>query len=196
MQKLMVGLVTICAALCACVAMGAQTQAPAARAQGGAATYVASAEVQAVAKKTADLAVSDQALRIVDINGEYNVAVGVVHRSKTVGQATPNGIEHSQITEIYHVIEGTGTLVTGGTLENPTPAPADSPTVTLLNGSSTNGGAIRNGVSRTIGPGDVVIIPPNTPHWFSDVSSSQIVYLILRVDPHRVLPAGYMPPSN
>lgn len=167
-----------------------------ARAQGSAVTYVTGAEVQAVAKKTPDLAVSDQAIRIVNINGEYNVAVGVVHRAKTVGQPTPNGIEHSQITEIYHVIEGTGTLVTGGTLENPKPAAADSATVKLLNGPSTNGGAIRNGVSRTIGPGDVVIIPPNTPHWFSEISSPQIVYLILRVDPHQVLPAGYVPPSN
>jgi mannose-6-phosphate isomerase-like protein (cupin superfamily) len=187
MQKLILIVLAVSCALSASVA---------ARAQGSAATYVTSTEVQSIAKKTADLAVSDQAIRIVNINGEYNVAVGVVHRAKTVGQPTPNGIEHSQITEIYHVIEGTGTLVTGGTLENPTPAPADSPTVTLLNGPSTNGGAIRNGVSRTIGPGDVVVIPPNTPHWFSDVSSSQIVYLILRVDPHKVLPAGYMPPNN
>lgn len=193
MQKLMLRAVPISLALVASVAIGAQAQAPAARAQGSAATYVTSTEVQSIAKKTADLAVSDQAIRIVNVNGEYNIAVGVVHRAKTVGQPTPNGIEHSQITEIYHVIEGTGTLVTGGTLENPTATPADSPTVTLLNGPSTNGGAIRNGVSRTIGPGDVVIIPPNTPHWFSEISSSQIVYLILRVDPHKVLPAGYMP---
>jgi quercetin dioxygenase-like cupin family protein len=48
-------------------------------------------------------------------------------------------------------------------------------------------------VSRKIGPGDVVIIPPNTPHWFSEISSDQIVYLVVRVDPHKVLPAGYRP---
>jgi oxalate decarboxylase/phosphoglucose isomerase-like protein (cupin superfamily) len=196
MPKLMLSVLVISFALSTSVTVRAQGRAPAARPAAAAATYVTSAEVQSVAQKTATLPVSDQAIRIVNINGEYNVAVGVVHRAKTVGQPTPNGIEHSQITEIYHVIEGSGTLVTGGTLENPTPAAADSPTVTLLNGPSTNGGAIRNGVSRTIGPGDVVIIPPNTPHWFSNVSSTQIVYLILRVDPHKVLPAGYMPPSN
>jgi hypothetical protein len=196
MQKSILGVVAIFLALGASVEIGVLAQAPGARAQGGAATYVTGAEVQAIVKKTPDLAVSDQAIRIVNINGEYNVAVGVVHRAKTVGQPTPNGIEHSQITEIYHVIEGTGTLVTGGTLENPKPAAVDSPTVSLLNGPSTNGGAIRNGVSRAIGPGDVVIIPPNTPHWFSEISSPQIVYLVVRVDPHKVLPAGYIPPSN
>jgi mannose-6-phosphate isomerase-like protein (cupin superfamily) len=166
------------------------------RAQSAPATYVTGAEVLSIAQRTATLPVSDQAIRVVDINGEYNVAVGVVHRAKTVGEPIANGISHSQITEIYHVISGSGTLVTGGTLENPTPAPADSPTVAILNGPSTRGGAIRGGGSRTIGPGDVVIIPPNTPHWFSNVGTDQIVYLILRVDPRKVLPAGYMPPAN
>jgi len=193
MPKLMLSMFAISFALSVPIAGQAQTQTPAARLPGGTATYVANAEVQATVRKTPSLAVSDQAIRIVSINGEYNVALGVVHRARTVGQPTPNGIEHSQITEIYHVIEGSGTLVTGGTLENPRPALPDSPTVALLNGPSTNGGAIRNGVSRRIGPGDVVIIPPNTPHWFSEVASDQIVYLILRVDPHKVLPAGYVP---
>jgi len=36
-----------------------------------------------------------------------------------------------------------------------------------------------------------VIIPPNTPHWFKEITSDQIVYLVVRVDPHKVLPAGY-----
>ena len=41
-----------------------------------------------------------------------------------------------------------------------------------------------------IGPGDVVIIPPNTPHWFSEITSDQIVYLVVRVDPTKCyLPA-------
>jgi quercetin dioxygenase-like cupin family protein len=37
----------------------------------------------------------------------------------------------------------------------------------------------------------VVIIPPNTPHWFSAIESDDIVYLVIRIDPHKVLPAGY-----
>ncbi len=52
-------------------------------------------------------------------------------------------------------------------------------------------GPIQNGASRKIGPGDIVIIPPNTPHWFSEITSDQIVYLVVRIDPHKVLPAGY-----
>jgi mannose-6-phosphate isomerase-like protein (cupin superfamily) len=187
MRNTFLAAIVISFALSAPTASRSQSAAPA--------TYVTSAEVLAIAQKTASLPVSDQAIRIINVNNEYNVAVGVVHRAKTVGQPLPNGISHSQITEIYHVIEGRGTLVTGGTLENPEPAPADSPTVALLNGPSTRGGAIRNGASQEIGPGDIVVIPPNTPHWFSNVATDEIVYLILRMDPKKVLPAGYMPPN-
>lgn len=77
-------------------------------------------------------------------------------------------------------------------MENPKQVPSDSQVVPVLNGPSTNGGAIQNGVSRRIGPDDVVIIPPNTPHWFSEITSDQIVYLVVPVDPHKELPAGYV----
>ena len=155
----------------------------------GTSTYVPKDDIEATLKKTAGAAVSDQAIRVVAINGEYNVGVGVVHRAKTSG---PGGaIEHSQITEVYHVMEGNGTLVTGGSIENPRDSPPDSQVVKVLNGPSRGGPTIQNGVPRKIGPGDVVIIPPNTPHWFSEITSDQIVYLVIRVDPRKILPAGY-----
>jgi len=160
----------------------------------GMAVDISNDEVLATVQKTASARVSDQAIRVLSINGEYNVGVGVVHRAKTVGTGGPGGgggVEHSQITEVYHVISGNATLVTGGTIENPRESAPDSPVVTVLNGPSTQGGAVTNGVSRQIGPGDVVIIPPNTPHYFREITSDQIVYLVVRVDPHKVLPAGY-----
>ncbi len=169
----------------------AQSQSPAPHLPRGTATDISSAEIQALVQKTVADRVSDQAIRVVSISGEYNVSIGVVHRAKTSGKDAPSGIEHSQITEVYHVIEGHGTLVTGGTLDNQKEFPADSPVVTVLNGPSTGGIAIQNGVSRKLGPGDVVIIPPNTPHWFSEITSDQIVYLVVRVDPHKILPVGY-----
>ena len=169
----------------------AQTPSTAQHLPRGTATDVSSAEIQRVVKKTPSERVSDQAVRVVSVNGEYNVSIGVVHRSKTGGPSAPGGIEHAQITEVYHVIEGNGTLVTGGTLVDPKEVPANDEVVTLLNGPSTGGSRIEGGVSRKIGPGDVVIIPPNTPHWFSEITSDQIVYLVVRIDPHKILPAGY-----
>ena len=157
----------------------------------GAATDVKAEEIDAIVKKTAAQAVSDTQIRVVGINDEYNVGVGVVHRARTQGKQTPNGIEHSQITEVYHIISGTATLVTGGTIENPKESAPDSQVVKILNGPSTTGGAILQGTSRKVSPGDVIVIPPNTAHWFSEINSDQIVYLVIRVDPHKVLPAGY-----
>jgi hypothetical protein len=157
----------------------------------GAATDVSRAEIEGAVRRTASAKVSDQAIRVVNIEGQYNVGIGVVHRARTDATSTGGGVEHSQITEIYHVIEGNATLVTGGAIENAREFPSDSNVVKVLNGPSSQGGIIRNGVSREIGPGDVVIIPPNTPHWFSKIQTPQIVYLVVRVDPHQVLPAGY-----
>lgn len=156
----------------------------------GTAVDVSRAEIEATVRKTASAPVSDQAIRVVGINGEYNVGIGVVHRARTNATSTGGGVEHSQITEVYHVIQGSATLVTGGTIVNPKESSPDSNVVKVLNGPSMQGGVVENGVSRRIGPGDVVVIPPNTPHWFREIESPEIVYLVVRVDPHKVLP-GY-----
>lgn len=196
MQKIIFSLVAVIFALAIPGKFPAQTpstQGASPHLPRGTATDISNAEIQSMVQKTAADRVSDQAIRVVSINGEYNVGVGVVHRSKTSGAQAGGGIEHSQITEIYHVIEGNATLVTGGSMDNTAEFPADHPVVKILNGPSTRGGPIQNGVTRKIGPGDVVIIPPNTLHWFSEITSDQIVYLVVRVDPHKVLPAGYMP---
>ena len=157
------------------------------------ATDISSGEIQTVMQASPSAAINDQTLRVVSVKGEYNVGVGIVRRNKTIGQASGGAIEHSEITEVYHVITGTGTLVTGGVIDHPKEVDPSSETVKSRVGPSAMGDRIQDGVSRQLGPGDVVIIPPNTPHWFSEVTSDQIVYLVVRVDPKKVLPAGFKP---
>jgi hypothetical protein len=157
----------------------------------GTATDVTNDEIKATLAKTPTAAVSDQQIRVANVAGEYNVGVGVVHRSRTDGKQAANGIEHSQITEVYHVIEGKATLATGGAIENAWESAPDTTAVKGLNGPSTQEGVVQNGTSRQVGPGDVVTIPPNTPHWSSETESPQIACLVVRVDAHKVLPAGY-----
>lgn len=176
--------------LAAVFLLAAITLAQSAPASGGAAIDIPNSEIQRVAARNANAAVSDQQIRVISINGDYNVGVGVVHRAKTEKQSV-GGSEHSQITEVYHVISGTGTLVTGGVIENAKERPASNEAVRTLTGPSMEGTRIIGGVSRTIGPGDVVVIPPNTPHTFTEITSPEIVYLVVRFDPHKVLPAGY-----
>src|SRR5262245_3819139 len=71
------------------------------------ATDVTRAEFMTVLKSMNPEGVSDQQIKVVDI-GKYNVAVGILHRS---GKAKQGAIAHSQVTEIYYVIDGAGTFV-------------------------------------------------------------------------------------
>jgi mannose-6-phosphate isomerase-like protein (cupin superfamily) len=149
----------------------------------GTATDVPNADIQAALKATASAEVSDQQLRVVPINnGDFNVGAAVVHRKKV--SATPEtggGGEHTDVTEIYSILSGQGTLVTGGTLIS-AKAPANG-----VGGPTMTGTGIMGGVARKVGPGDIIIIPPHTPHTFSEVTSDEIVYSIVRIDPHKVL---------
>jgi len=162
-----------------------QTGAPPARA-----VDITASEVRAIIKQAPADGVMDQQIRVVDI-GKYNVAVGVLHRA---AKARQTSISHAQVTEVYHIMEGSGTFVTGGTIVEPTPAAADGTVVKILVGPSTNGTAIRNGQSRKVGPGDVIVVPPGVAHWFSAVESD-MNYLVVRVDADHVLPSGYANPS-
>ena len=150
------------------------------------ATHVTSAEIATVLK----MAQTDQQLKVVDI-GAYNVGVGVLHRgAMRSGPAGVSGLSHNQVTEIYYIISGAGTLVTGGAMPSPRTEAADSATVKVLVGPSMSG-VFQNGQSRKVGAGDVVIIPPGVPHGFSEIVD-HIDYLSVRVDADHVLPAGYV----
>ena len=82
-------------------------------------------------------------------------------------------------------------LITGGIIVGATAVPSDSETHKVLVGASTTGPSIRDGRSRTVGPGDVIVIPPGVAHWFSAVDAD-MNYLVVRVDGDHVLPAGYV----
>lgn len=154
------------------------------------ATDVTNSELTTVLKTIAADAVSDQQIRVVDV-GKYNVAVGILHRS---AKAKQSAISHAQVTEVYHIIDGSGTFVTGGTMEKPTESDPNGNTVKVLTGPSTNGVGILNGQSRKVGPGDVIVIPPGVAHWFSAMESD-MNYLVIRVDADHVLPTGFVHPS-
>ena len=150
------------------------------------ATDVSNTEIQTVLK----MAQTDQQLKVVDI-GAYNVGVGILHRgAMRSGEAGVSGLSHNQVTEIYYVVSGAGTLVTGGAMPAPRAEPADGATVKVLVGPSMSG-VFQNGHSRKVAAGDVVIIPAGVPHGFSEIVD-HIDYLSVRMDPDHVLPAGYV----
>jgi mannose-6-phosphate isomerase-like protein (cupin superfamily) len=133
----------------------------------GAATLVSNAEIESVLQHLDAKPVVDSVLRVVSIHAEYNVGVSIVRRRKVDGKTPPDAIVHREITEVYRILEGTGILVTGGTIEDEKEFPSDGWVVRTLVGPSSFGTGIAGGTRQRVGLGDVVIIPPNTPHGFS-----------------------------
>ena len=103
-------------------------------------------------------------------------APGVVRRRMTGPQYA---ITHTRELEYMMVTKGTATLVTGGTLIPPTidsdPYPSDDPNAIVRSEIG-----VKGGLARRIGPGDVVVNLPGTPHWLSQIDGS-IEYFEVRI---------------
>ena len=161
-----------------------------ASAQQTAATDIMKAEIEAV---YATLGQSiDKQIRGVDIGKDTNVAVGILERGALETEGAVGAIVHHDVTEVYYILEGGGTLVTGGPLTDTREFPSDSTSVIELIGPS-GGGTFQGGESREVSAGDVVVIPGGVPHGFSRIPD-RVKYLSIRVDPDQVLPAGYVNP--
>ena len=148
-------------------------------------TYIPNSEIEAYAKRGKANQLTDQQVRQVDI-GKANVGVAVVYRGKVANPAAVVA-EHDLVSEVYHVIDGSATLVLGPDLVGKQRRPATETTVRLLNGPGNNSQAMRNGVAYELKPGDVVIIPAGTGHQFTKIDD-HITYLMMRVDPDKVTP--------
>ena len=97
--------------------------------------------------------VTDRILQLAPYNAnlEYRASVG------------PAAV-HEKEAEMFYVIDGSATLTTGGKLTGET-----------RNGDNLQGTGIEGGMSRTISKGDFVIVPENTPHWFSKIDATLVL---------------------
>jgi mannose-6-phosphate isomerase-like protein (cupin superfamily) len=150
------------------------------------ATFIGVNEVQAYVKRAIDLDLVDQQMRSVDL-GKTQIGIGVVHRGKLLEPAKDSVAEHDLISEVYHVIDGSGTLVTGPDIVDEKRRPANLETVRQFNGPGNSGASIRNAVAHHLTPGDVLIIPAGTGHMFTRIED-HITYLMVRIDPDKAVP--------
>ena len=118
--------------------------------------------------------VSDNPIRVVETTGDMRLGVYGVYRP--AGVAGDVNVHLVNTTEIYYMLKGAATLVTGGTLVEPYEG----------NPSWLRAKSIEGGVSRRVVPGDVIIIPGHTAHWWSEMDG-EIEYLIFRPDPDNRL---------
>ena len=133
----------------------------AAFAQSAPSTYKSAAELMNVLKANIAKTPVEATSPVVN-EGSYRV--NVVYRSKP-GTAMAHATGPAKGTEVHYIIDGSATVVTGGTLLRPAGGPTD----------------IQGGVARHVAKGDVVVIPAGTPHWYKEVDGS-VTYLEVRFD--------------
>ena len=121
-----------------------------------AATYKAGSELMAAL--TAGQATPDMLTSAVSNNDRHRI--NIVRRTKAAG-----AVAHEGFAELHHIIDGAGTLVTGGTLSRAT--------------GGRGGATIVNGVRKRVSAGDVILIPAGVPHWYTDLDGT-ITYLEVR----------------
>ena len=136
----------------------AEAPAPPAPAPGTAGIFKSNADLQAVLKK-AIAGATDMATSNIANTDQYRV--NIVHRPKANG-----AIAHPGNTELHYIIEGSGTVVTGGKIVRKPGAPAGSAT-------------IEGGETHKVTKGDVVIVPAGSAHMYSEVIG-EITYLEVR----------------
>jgi mannose-6-phosphate isomerase-like protein (cupin superfamily) len=149
-------------------------------------TFIPVDELNAYTKKAIAEGLIDQQVRDIDI-GKARVGIGMVYRGKLDAPNPDSVAEHDQISEVYHIISGSGTLVLGPDITNRQRRPATQKTVVEFNGPGNNGSEILNGTSRKLKAGDVVVIPAGTGHWFTEIPD-HLNYLMIRFDPDKVTP--------
>ncbi len=148
--------------------------------------YIPKSEIDAYTKKAIAENLVDQQIQAVNI-GKANVGIGLVYRGKLDKPAPDSVVEHDQVSEVYHVIDGAATLVLGPDITNRQRRPATERTVVERNGPGNNGSEIKNGVAYNLKAGDIVIIPAGTGHWFTKIDD-HINYMMVRIDPDKVAP--------
>lgn len=85
--------------------------------------------------------------------------VNTQSRESVLGACPAEGCSHTGFTAVVYVVSGAATLVLGG------PAAGSKPT-----GRDTFGGEpLVSGESHRISAGDVIVVPPDHPHWYKNV---------------------------
>jgi mannose-6-phosphate isomerase-like protein (cupin superfamily) len=152
-------------------------------------TYIDKSELDAYTARAIKYDIVDEQVRAVDI-GKSNVGIGMVTRKHLDAGPIRNGsvAEHEQVSEVYYIIEGSGTIILGPDLVNPVKRPANQKTVLLQNGPGYSADGIKNPQTVHLKAGDVLMIPAGTGHLFTEIPGDHITYMMVRIDPDKVVP--------
>ena len=96
--------------------------------------------------------------------------------------ATSPAALHEKDAELMVVLQGTGTIVTGGKLIDEK----------RTNANNLGGSSIMGGNSQSVSVGDMLIVPANTPHQVIPTGGAPIVLMTM----HVAHPPQSWPPAN
>ena len=100
------------------------------------------------------------------------LGTGSDHVASVLRRVKPGQVEvHVKETDIFYIVDGTATFVTGGT---------------MVGGKETRpnqmlGTDIQGGQTHQLKKGDFISIPAGVPHWFKDVPANGITYYMVKV---------------
>jgi mannose-6-phosphate isomerase-like protein (cupin superfamily) len=117
----------------------------------GTVTYLPAADVSAAFAKGRPL---------LEVEG-YKVHAS---RREAAGQAEV----HTRDTDVIYVLDGSATIVTGGTVIAGKSIAADE----------IRGAGIEGGETQTLAKGDVLVVPNGVPHWFKTVEPPLLYYVV------------------
>ena len=146
-------------------------------------TVIPSADIQSLL----DMNSGDTPLRVTDSsNGHYGV-YALTYQPSTAPPATPARAQyHSDTTEIYYVVQGTGTFLAGGELQNATSNDPESRVAKAISGPGA-AGTVTNFTLVPYSPGTIIIVPAGVPHSGNYNVTTKTQFLIMRIDPNKKL---------
>lgn len=153
-------------------------------------TFIPKAAQDATLKTIIDGAPQDQAVRMVDTPTGHLGAYVLHWEPRTPATGAPAmAFYHSDITELYVVTKGAGTILLGGELANPTWGDPNGRAVKEISGPTANGQMSGRYTTQKIAAGDVFIVPPGVPHAMGYEVTTPLEILRIVVDPKKMLPA-------
>jgi mannose-6-phosphate isomerase-like protein (cupin superfamily) len=100
------------------------------------------------------------------------LGTGSDHVASVLRRVKPGQVEvHTKETDIFYIVDGTATFVTGGTVVGQKE----------LRANQLTGTDIQSGQTHQLKKGDFITIPAGIPHWFKDVPSSGVTYYMVKV---------------
>ena len=127
--------------------------------------FAAAGDVTAMIERARKERKPDQANFIQPIVGLRPFNANLEYRAAGINAPASS---HDKDAELFYVVEGAGTVVTGGTLKDER----------RTNPENLTGTAIEGGTSRKLAKGDWVLVPEKTPHWFTQVEGALVLMSI------------------